>query len=76
MIIDSTYSYIQKNLSFRVLQQSYSMHNHRHLLKPNLIVAPDGYILAIFEPYFSDPKNNDAKILRHDFQRDGDPLSY
>lgn len=73
-IIDSTYAYIHKSSSFRVLRQSYSLHKHRHLLKPTLVVAPDGFILAIFGPYFSDSANNDAGILRHELERDGDSL--
>lgn len=68
--IDTTYSYIHKSSNFRVLRQSYSLHKHRHLLKPTLLVAPDGYILAILGPYFSDARNNDAAILREDFERD------
>lgn len=72
--IDSTYSYVQKSTNFQVLRQSYSLHKHRHLLKPVLVVAPNGYILAIFGPYFSDTYNNDASILQRDFERDGDSL--
>ncbi|GLV33501.1 hypothetical protein CBL_20234, partial [Carabus blaptoides fortunei] len=73
-IIDSTYAYIHKSSNFRVLRQSFSVHKRRHLLKPTLIVAPDGFILSIFGPYFSNAANNDAQILEHAFQRDGDEL--
>ncbi|GLV33519.1 hypothetical protein CBL_20249 [Carabus blaptoides fortunei] len=73
-IIDSTYAYIHKSSNFRVLRQSFSLHKRRHLLKPTLIVAPDGFILSIFGPYFSNAANNDAQILEHAFQRDGDEL--
>lgn len=45
--IDGTYSKIEKSSNFRVLQQSYCVHKGHLLLKPYLIVAPDGYILAI-----------------------------
>ena len=48
--IDGTYSYINKSSNFRVLRQTYSVHKGRHLVKPPLIVAPDGYILAIQGP--------------------------
>lgn len=68
--IDGTYSYIPKCSNFRVLRQSYCVHKGRHLLKPALIVAPDGYILAIQGPYFSDARNSDAIMLRHEFERD------
>lgn len=73
-IVDSTYAFIHKSSCFRVLRHSYSVHKHRHLLKPTLVVAPDGFILAIFGPYFSDSANNDAQILRDELQRDGDSL--
>lgn len=73
-VIDSTYAYIHKSKNFRVLRQSYSVHKNRHLLKPTLIIAPDGYSLTIFGPYFSDARNNDAEILRHEFERDVDSL--
>lgn len=63
VICDATYAYIHKSSNFRALRQSYSMHKGRHLLKPTLIVATDGYILAILGPYFSDYYNNDAAIL-------------
>ncbi|XP_066600076.1 uncharacterized protein [Prorops nasuta] len=73
-VIDSTYAYIHKSSNFRVLRQSYSSHKNRHLLKPTLIVAPDGYILTIFGPYFSDARNNDAEILRQEFEKDAESL--
>jgi len=62
-IIDGTYTYIHKSSNFRALRQSYSLHKGRYLLKPALIVAPDGYILEIQGPYFSDASNNDAAIM-------------
>ncbi|XP_043262240.1 uncharacterized protein LOC122403027 [Colletes gigas] len=68
--IDGTYSYINKSSNFRVLRQTYSVHKGRHLVKPALIVAPDGYILAIQGPYFSDSRNNDARMLNSEFERD------
>lgn len=68
--IDGTYTYIPKSSNFRVLRQSYCVHKGRHLLKPVLIVAPDGYILDIQGPYFSDSRNNDAAILQNEFDRD------
>lgn len=74
--IDGTYSYIEKSSNFRVFRQSYSQHKGRHLIKPALIVAPDGYILDIHGPYFSDARNNDAAILRNEFRRDVGALRY
>lgn len=39
-----------------------------------MFVAPDGYILDIQGPYFSNASNNDAKILLSEFQRDIDGM--
>lgn len=50
------------------------MHKGRHLLKPVLLVAPDGYILDIQGPYFADSRNNDAAILRSEFDRDASKM--
>ncbi|EZA56076.1 hypothetical protein X777_03921 [Ooceraea biroi] len=44
-------------------------------LKPVLIVAPDGYILDIQGPYFSDSRNNNAAILRNEFVRDTERMT-
>lgn len=69
-VVDGTYSYIPKSTNFRALQQSFCRHKGRHLVKPALIVAPDGYILEIQGPYFSDSRNNDAAMLQHEFETD------
>lgn len=69
-IIDGTYSYIPKSTNFRALRQSFCRHKGRHLVKPALIVAPDGYILEVQGPYFSDSRNNDAAMLRNEFDND------
>lgn len=68
--IDCTYNKIEKSSNFRVLRQSYCFHKNEHLVKPEILVAPDGYILAINGPYFSDARNNDATILQHELQND------
>ncbi|KYN09188.1 hypothetical protein ALC57_18701 [Trachymyrmex cornetzi] len=52
------------------LRQLYCVHKGRHLVKPVLIVASDGYIFDIQGPYFSDVRNNDAAILRNEFETD------
>lgn len=75
-IIDGTYAYIQKSSNYRVLRQSFSAHKGRHLLKPVMLVAPDGYILDIQGPYYSDSKNNDAALLRNEFERDAERLRH
>lgn len=68
--VDGTYSYINKSSNFRTLRQSFSLHKGRHLVKPAMIVAPDGYILAVHGPYFSDSRNNDAQMLINEFEND------
>ena len=68
--IDGTYSHIDKSSNFRLLRQSFCLHKGRHLVKPALIVAPDGHILSVQGPYFSDSRNNDAQMLINEFETD------
>ena len=70
--IDGTYSYCHKSNNFRVLRQSFCRHKGRHLIKPALLVASDGYILDIHGPYFSDAQNNDAAMLQNEWNNDED----
>lgn len=71
---DCTYLYIEKSSCFKALRQSYSQHKGRHLIKPSMLVAPDGYILDIQGPYFSNAANNDANILVNELNRDGEEM--
>ncbi|CAB0027907.1 unnamed protein product, partial [Trichogramma brassicae] len=66
--IDGTYTYCFKSTNFRSLRQTYCRHKGDHLVKPALVVAPNGYILDIQGPYFSDAHNNDASMLRHELE--------
>lgn len=68
--VDGTYCEIHKSKNFQVLRQSFCVHKGHHLIKPVLIVGPDGYILTIQGPYFSDTHNNDAALLRNEYRRD------
>ncbi|KAL1488612.1 hypothetical protein ABEB36_014415 [Hypothenemus hampei] len=68
MIIDGTYAHLEKSSNFQSLRQSFSMHKHDHLIKPALVVAPDGFILDIHGPYYSDSSNNDAAMLRNQLE--------
>lgn len=70
--VDGTYTYTDRSANFRILRQSFSIHKYSHLIKPELFVASDGYILAIQGPYFADHSNNDAKMLQHGFETDPD----
>lgn len=68
IILDGTYVYIQKSSNYRFQRQSYSLHKHRSLVKPMVIVASDGYILSVLGPYLADYHNNDAAITKHLFK--------
>lgn len=70
LLVDISYSYIEKSSNFRALGQSFSMHKECHLVKPVFLVAPDGFILDIQRPYFSNSRNNDAAFLRSKFDKD------
>lgn len=67
---DCSYLDIEKSSCFQVLRQSYCLHKNKHLVKPSMMVAPDGYILNIQGPYFSNAANNDAAIILNELQRD------
>ena len=67
---DGTYVYIPKSSNWRVLRQTFSIHKGRHLIKPIMLTAPNGYILDVHGPYFADSKNNDAAILIDHFKKD------
>lgn len=65
--IDGTYAPTEKNSNHRILRQTFSMHKKDHLLKPVMLVAPDGYIIDIEGPYYADARNNDSSILNQEF---------
>lgn len=65
LVLDGTYIYIQKSSNFAFARRSYSMHKHRPLVKPMMVVTTTGYIVSVLGPYLADSKNNDASILRH-----------
>lgn len=50
------------------------MQKIRQLVKSALLVAPDGYILDIHGPYYSNGRNNAANLLFNNFERDRDGL--
>lgn len=54
-----------KSSNFSFARRSYSLHKHRPLLKPIMVVTTTGYIVSILGPYLSDSTNNDASILKH-----------
>lgn len=74
VIADASYIDIHKSKNFESLRQSFSLHKSRHLLKPMVIVAPDGFILHIIGPYFSDTRNNDASMITDIFEKNYDGI--
>lgn len=68
--IDGTYLKVEVSSNFQVARQSYSTHKKYYLLKPALVIAPDGYILDVHGPYFSDTANNDAAMLNNELEKD------
>jgi len=63
LVIDGTYIYIEKSDNYSFQRRTYSMHKHRPLVKPMILVSTTGYILEVLGPYYADGKNNDATIL-------------
>lgn len=63
--IDGIYLYMPNSRNYSVLRRTFCVHKGRHLVKPIMVVAPDGYILDIHRPYFSNFRNNDASCLVH-----------
>lgn len=70
--VDGTYLEVEKSSNYQAARQSFSMQKKYYLIKPALIVAPNGYILDIHGPYFSDNANNDAAILLVEIQKEGE----
>ena len=60
-IWDGTYVYTQKSSNNAFQRSTYSMHKQRHLVKPMMCVAPDGYIIDVMGPYRA--IQNDASIM-------------
>ena len=46
------------------------------MIKPVVIVAPDGCFLEIQGPYFGDGRNNDASILASELERDRQQMEH
>ncbi|OXA43866.1 hypothetical protein Fcan01_21665 [Folsomia candida] len=68
IVIDCTYIYIEKPTDFTLQRKTFSLHKKRNLIKPMLIVFPNGYILEAAGPYFCDSSNNDAAIILHHYE--------
>lgn len=62
-VVDGTYIFIEKPSDMELQRKTFSLQKNRNLVKPMMIVAPIGYIVAAELPYYSDYSNNDAAIL-------------
>ena len=72
VIIDGTYCYIQKSSNYLYQKRTYSLHKYQNLVKPFLIVCPDGYIVDVMGPYPA--TSSDADIMRREFQNENSML--
>lgn len=72
LICDGTYIYILKSSNFLFQRQSYSLHKYQNLLKPFLIVCPDGYIVDVKGPYAA--TKTDANIMQDLMNDDTNPI--
>lgn len=60
-IWDGTYIFSEKSGNYEFQKKSWSVHKNRNLVKPMVVVSPDGYIVDIFCTYAATA--NDAKII-------------
>lgn len=61
LVFDGTYIFIEKSSNFHFQKLSYSGHKKKNLIKPFMVVYPDGYIGDMCGPY---PGNkSDATIM-------------
>jgi len=69
-IWDGTYLYTHRSSNYSIGRKFYSMHKGRELVKFMSVVLPDGYVLDMIGPFFSNASNNDAgmtiKILKEE----------
>ena len=70
-ISDGTYVYCQKSSNNQFQRKTYSGQKKRHLVKPLVICATDGYIVDVFGPYAA--TDNDATILRDIMEKEKRP---
>jgi hypothetical protein len=63
LVMDGTYVYIDKPQDFTLQQLTYSGQKKRNLLKPFMIVLPDGYILDASGPWYANGNINYFTLL-------------
>lgn len=74
IILDGTYIYIQKSSNYHFQRKSYSLHKFRQLVKPFLLVCPDGHIIDIYGLYAA--TKSDATILKEIMRNESDPFHW
>lgn len=74
VILGGTYIYLQKSGNYYFQRKSYSLHKFRRLLKPFLIVCPDGDIINIYGLY--EATKSDATILTEIMRSQIDPFHW
>lgn len=67
---DCTYLDIEKSSCFAALRKSFCVPKNKHLVKPCMLTASDGYIVDIQGPYFSNAANNDARVMVNELEND------
>ncbi|CAF3330735.1 unnamed protein product [Rotaria socialis] len=60
ILMDGTYIYIQKSSYYEMQRRTYSLHKHRHLVKP-MMITPSNFILNSTRP-FPEPKQLKQRI--------------
>ena len=70
LVLDGTYVYIQKSSQHTFQCRTFSMHKHRPLVKPMMVVSTTGYVVSVVGPYLADGHNHDAAITQHMMKHD------
>lgn len=65
LVADATYLDIEKPGDFTEQRRTYCLPKKKNLIKPMMLVFGSGYILEAEGPFYSDHRNNDAKILEY-----------
>lgn len=71
-IWDGTYIFAEKSGNYEFQKKSWGVHKNRNLVKPMVVVSPDGYIVDIFCTYAATA--NDAKIIETVFATELDVM--
>ena len=70
VVVDGTYTKLEKSSNNNFQYFSYSMHKKHNLIKPFIMCCTDGYFIDCYGPYQA--RENDATIFRHILETDED----